>query len=960
MASINGGPTRTSNLLIDGSSQINTSTGNAAYTPPLEAVGELKLITNNFSAEYGMSGAGVATISTKYGTNQFHGSAFEYVRNTLFNANGWYPNHIGQARQPYHWNEYGFSLGGPVRIPRLYNGKNKTFFFVTMQWNPVATPDQITASVPTPAMRTGDFSGLVDANGKKITIYDPDTTTLVPGTKNTWTRSPFPGNIIPPSRISPVALNLLKYYPLPNAPGTEGIYNNYQQAQSRSSTGDNLLIRADQNFGMNNKAFIVIGRSANSATTPLVNIAFPQTGTNGNPGTLTGLHWTGSISDTWTVRPNLLVEFLGNLTYFINKSVIPSQGFDVTTLGLPASFGQQVEYPSFPQISVADTAGLGLQNSAVNDDAEGSNQGQVHVTWLKGPHTIAAGFEYRFAYLNSYRPLHPAGLFNFARTYTQGPNPVVASKDAGWGLATLLLGPPTGGNITREQSVAFSQKLIDSYINDDYKATRALTLNLGLRYDGLSGWTDRHNHLTWFSPVAPDPITGGPGTIEFAALNGNPRSEGPTSNNFSPRLGFAYQLGGKAAIRGGYGISVDSGSDFAITNSGYQVVTNLYLGPPSAAPNTPPPGGSISNPYVSGYLPYPGTAASLVGSSITAPERSGVVPILADYNLSAQLAISSGTVLTTAYAGSRGEHLWNNNALNVAPITDLSLGSQLTQQVTNPYAGILPGILGAKTISYASLLVPFPQYTGVGWSKRPIGDSYYNAFTLQLLHQDKHGLFLQVAYTLSKEITDTPERFGGRAGTVIDPADLGIGRGLGGFDRTHWAVVNYIYQLPFGAGRKFLSRGAASHLLGNWQLAGVTTYGAGMPVVITGPNSTELPGITAVADRLHDPHLKSGIQNPEEWFDTTAYGPAAPFTIGTGNRVEPDLRGPAYGEWDMSLDRQQQFREGITFQLRLEGFNIFNNRALGPPVGGVTSGLFGQITSSGQARTLQIGARLAF
>jgi len=960
VASVNGGMTRTSNVLLDGTTQMNTSTGNVGYTPPMNSVGELKLVTNNFSAQYGMSGAGIVTMSTKYGTNTFHGSAYEYMQNTIFKANGWYPNHVGQPRTPLHYNEYGFTLGGPVLFPRLYNGRNKTFFFVNFQWNPTTTPDPISASIPTAAMRTGDFSGLVDENGKKITIYDPDTTQLVPGTKNTWTRSPFPGNIIPPGRINPIALKVLNYYPLPNSPGTEGIYNNYQATPSRTTKADNFLIRVDQNFGTNNKAFIFIGRSASTAITPLVNIAFPQTGTNGNPGEVKNNPWTGAISDTWTITPNLLAEFRGNFSRALFQTIIPSQGFDVTTLGLPTSFGKQVEVPSFPQFSITDAAGLGLNNSAVDNDAEGSNQGQAHITWVKGPHTIETGFEYRFAYFNEYRPLNPAGSFTFGRNYTQGPNPVVASEDAGWGLASLLLGIPGGGDITQDQSATFSQKNVDAYINDDYKATSTFTLNLGIRYDGLTGWTDRHNQLTWFNPVAPDPITGGPGRVEFAAQNGNPRDLNSTSNYFSPRLGFAYQIGTKTVIRGGYGMNADTGSDFAIGNSGYQVRTNLFLGPPSPAPDTPPPGGSISNPYVSGYLPYPGTPSSLVGSGLTDPLRTSVIPTMQDYNLSVQRAISSGTVVTAAYAGSRGEHLWNNNALNVAPIGDLSLGSQLTQQVKNPYAGLVPGVLGAPTIAQANLLVPFPQYDGITWSKAPVGDSYYNALTLQLQHQDKHGLFLQVAYTLSKAITDIPERFAGRATTIVDPSDLGLSRGLADYDRTQYAVVNYIYQLPFGPGQKFLQHGIASNLLGNWQLAGVTTYGSGIPVIINGPNSTHLPGISALADRLHDPHLKNGAQNPQEWFDTTAYAPAAPFTTGTGNRVEPDLRGPAYGNWDMSLDRKQKFPHDVILELRLEAFNAFNNRNLGPPNGNVTNGLFGQITSSGQARTLQIGAVLTF
>lgn len=294
-AEINGGMANTSKVLLDGATQVNSSSGDLAYTPPLESVGELKLITNNYSAEYGMSGGGVVTAASESGTNLYHGSAYEYVRNTDFNANGWYPNHVGQERSTYHENNFGFSVGGPLSIPKIYDAKNRTFFFLNLEWDPQSTPSLITGTVPTPAMRDGDFSGLVDENGNKITVYDPNTTALVPGTTNTWTRSPFPGNILPPDRMSsPIVQNVLSYYPLPNTTGVEGIYNNFVITRTRKTSQNTFLARVDQNFGNSHKAFVSVGRHAYTGITPLVNIAFPQTDTNGNPGGATNTAWTGT------------------------------------------------------------------------------------------------------------------------------------------------------------------------------------------------------------------------------------------------------------------------------------------------------------------------------------------------------------------------------------------------------------------------------------------------------------------------------------------------------------------------------------------------------------------------------------------------------------------------------------------------------------------------------------------
>jgi len=448
-AQINGGMANTSNVLLDGATQVNSSSGDLAYTPPLESVGELKLITNNYSAEYGMSGGGVVTAASESGTNAFHGSAYEYLRNTAFNANGWYPNHVGQKRSTYRENNYGFSIGGPALIPKIYNGRNKTFFFLNLEWDPQSTPDIITASVPTAAMRAGNFSGLVDQSGRPITIYDPNTTSLVPGTANTWTRTPFPGNIIPAGRMNnPIVQKVLSYYPAPNTTGVQGIYNNFVSTPTRKTVQNTFLARADQAFGSKHKAFVTVGRHAYSGSTPPINIAFPQTGTNGDPGGATNTSWTGTISDTWAARPNLLMEFRGNFVHSFYGTIIPSQGFDIGSLGFPDSFVSQTRSKVFPQFNIGDESGLGIQNSAVDSDTQGSNQGQAHLTWVVGSHTVKAGFDFRFVYFNQFRPLNPAGNFSFGRAYTQGPDPANALASAGWGFASFLLGAPDGGYVS--------------------------------------------------------------------------------------------------------------------------------------------------------------------------------------------------------------------------------------------------------------------------------------------------------------------------------------------------------------------------------------------------------------------------------------------------------------------------------------------------------------------------------
>jgi hypothetical protein len=961
-AEINGGMANTANLLLDGGTQVNSSTGDPAITPPAESVGSFKLITNNFSAEYGMSGGGILTATTMAGTNVFHGSAYEYVRNTLFNANGWYRNYEGLKRSPTHNNLYGFSVGGPVRLPKVYNGKDKTFFFFNLEYNPSSSPDATTGTVPTQAMRTGDFSGLLDQNGNQIKIYDPATTTLVPGTTNTWTRQQFSYNgelnVIPPGRINDVAQKVLAYYPPPTPKaGIEGIYNNSVISPARITSKDNFFARVDQNIGKSQKTFIRIGRSSSNADTIPVTIAYPTGNNNGDPGANNTTAWTGAISDTWTLRPNLLAEFRGNFDRSFIQQTLPSVGFNTANLGLPASFTARVEKNIFPYFTMSDESSLGPSNASADSDAEGSYEGQAHLTWVKGPHTIKTGFDYLFVYFDEDRPGYPAGYFSFSRGYVQGPDPSVAGTDSGWGFASFLLGLPSGGQITKDPSLTASQKNMDGYLEDDYKVTHRLTFNLGVRYDVLTGFTDRHNQFAYFDPKTPDPVLGLPGSLKFVGVNGNSRNQVATAyDHFSPRLGFTYQFNDKTVFRGGYGLFFTTNTGGSVGGSGPQAGTNLYLGAPSPAPNTPPPGGTLDNPFVSGYLNPPNY---LVGSSVSDPWWPGTLPYMQSRNFSIQRTLTGTTIVTVAYAGSRGEHLWYTLNRDAAPISALSYGAQLYSQVPNPYAGKLPGTLGASTIAFSSTLVPFPQYTGISWSRDPVGDSYYNAFTLQVQRQDTHGLFMGLSYTLSKNVDDVPERYNGRGSTIINPDDLGRTRGLAEYDRPQWLVVNYVYKLPFGPGHELLGHGFASQILGNWTLSGITTYGSGEPIIITATSSTYVPGISAVANRLHDPHLKTG-QNPEHWFDTTAYANPANFTIGTGNRIEPDLRGPEYGEWDMGLHRRQEFKEGMVLELRLDALNVFNNRALGVPGGSITSGTYGQITSSGEARNAQLGGRFTF
>ena len=501
---VNGGRSNTSAILLDGQDTRNNSTLDNAYTPPMETVQEVRFITNSFSAEYGRSAGGVLTAAGKTGTNQVHGSAYEFLKNDKFNANGWNNNRNRVARGPVRHNEFGFSLSGPAYIPRVYDGRSKTFFFFNYEQIVDHAPRSVTGNVPTADQKLGDFSQTRTSAGALIQIYDPKTTVPDPSKASGYSRTVFPGNIIPGNRIDPIAKKLLSYYPDPTLPG---VINNYAAAVAAITGSKKYFTRADQNIGNNNRLFFRFGEQISPQNTPFTNPAFPGEGTNGG-GNQRTVAYTFGLSDTETFSPTLVGEF--RLGYTRSKIQLTplSVGFDITTLGLPQYLKDAAADAIFPLVEVTDMTSLGPARASHDIDAESTPEPQAHFTWLKGSHALKTGVDLLFCQFNTFRPDYPSGDFQFNRNYTQGPDPAAASATAGYGLATMLLGAPTGGQFTIGPSLALLQTSYNWYLQDDWKVSRTLTLNLGVRWEYQTPWKERYNHLSYFDPSATDPITG--------------------------------------------------------------------------------------------------------------------------------------------------------------------------------------------------------------------------------------------------------------------------------------------------------------------------------------------------------------------------------------------------------------------------------------------------------------------
>ncbi|MDQ6665271.1 MAG: TonB-dependent receptor [Acidobacteriota bacterium] len=957
---INGGRSNTSEILLDGAETRNSTTNDISYRPPLEAVQEFKVVTNNFSSEFGRSGGGVLTAATRSGTNELHGAFYEFLRNDKLNANGWTNNRNGLARSTFRRNEYGIAGGGPILIPHFYDGRNRTFFFANWEEAPQRSPDNVVNTVPTALERTGDFSKTTTNRGQLIQIYDPATTRADPDRPGQYLRDPFPGNKIPADRFNPVSLKVLQLIPEANR---SGLINNFVQNATRQNDTGRIFLRFDHGITANNRIFATYGQQNNAQFTPGINVAFPGEGVNGEQGRIESHPKSSVLSDTATFRPNLIGEFRASFTRNIIKTAPRSVGYDFTQLGLPRSLKDRAGTLLFPRFEIADSVNLGPDRASDFTDAEQVEEAQGHVTWLHGPHSVKFGTDYTFQTFNIFRPERPSGLYQFDRTFTQGPNPVASSGAAGYGVATFLLGAPTGGSFSADPSLAASQRFYSFYVQDDWKARRNLTFNIGMRWEYQTPWNDRFNQLGFFDPNFTDPVTGRKGLLRFTGRDGNPRYQSnPDKNNFAPRAGLAWHFMKSTVFRAGYGIfyfpgSGGIGAGASDLGSGFLAQTPVFLGQPPAAPNTPPAGASVAQAFQAGFLPVPTTG---VGTSIGTAFREWVTPYNQHWNANFQHTIRNDLLVEVAYVGSRGEKIWVNRNRNAVSTQYLALGSALDDLVQNPYYGLIPtGSLSVPTVRRSQLLRPFSQYTDITRFRDAVGDSIYHGMTVRAEKRTSHGLSVQLSYTISKQIDDVQERFGGRT-SFIDPNNLRLSRSIGDYDRPQYVVLNYIYEFPFGQGKRFLGKGLASRIAGNWQMSGISTYGKGLPIVITGPNNTRLPGVGAAALRLKSGVLPDGQQTLDRWFDTTAFAPAPTYSQGNDSRTEPNLRTPGIDTLDFSLSRTQVVRERIRVQFRAEFFNAFNTPQFNDPNGSVTASSFGQITTAGPGRVIQFGIRLSY
>jgi len=532
----------------------------------------------------------------------------------------------------------------------------------------------------------------------------------------------------------------------------------------------------------------------------------------------------------------------------------------------------------------------------------------------------------------------------------------------------MLLGTPIAGNLSFGPALKIHGWYYGLYFQDDFQISNKLTLNLGLRWEYTTPWAEKFGQIGNFVFDAKEPVTGNNGNFKF--LEPGQYAFNPAKKRFGPRVGLAYRATTNTVFRMSAGIfyapndSLNAGtSDWG---NGLYLLNESILGPPNPIPNTPPVGGSWSNPFAGGLV-KPDRTTTFEGQNIRAYNREHVVPYVSNWSFNIQRMITPTLLVEAGYVGSKITHLAQNRFYNQNNPLLLPLGPALLDQVPNPYFGkIKSGSLSFPTVQRRQLLRPFPQFLQVLLPRDGFGDGHYNSFQLRIDKQYSHGLTLTAAYTNSKTVGNNFESATGEVGGQNNLYNPNYNRALSTNDIPQRLVFGYMYEIPFGQRRPFLSSGLVSKIIGNWQVSGVTVLQRGIPLRIAAPDNTGLSDFAlnvGRGNRLKDPVLPSDQRTTDRWFDTSAFAVAPPFTIPNDSLIQPRLRDPNRVNFDTSFIRNQHIRERFNVQFRAEFFNVFNHPFLSLGTGSsvtVNTPQFGKILTGTSPREIQLGMRIVF
>ena len=910
--SFSGGRRVTNEILVDGLPTTNPSDETYTLTPSPDSIQEFKVLTTPFSAEYGHTGGGVMIATTKAGTNELHGRVYNLFRNRVLNGRDTFA--AARSQTKYVQNDPGFTVGGPAYISHFYDGRNKTFFLVDFNVTLASQGGAYSGLVPTALERQGDFSQTF-AGGKLVQIFDPSTAHLGPDGK-TYVRNPFPGNVIPSARIDPVAAQVVKFYPDPNAAVAAG---NYFVAPSATNDNWQSLGRIDQNFGEKDRSFFRFGQYSpnNNAALNIPNKA--------NNATYGGWVDTQAVlSETHIVGPNVVNDF--RFGWVQEDNYTTAGGSAVPELGLKG-----VALTSFPTIQVSQmiqstTSGMvQLGSNASNHDRDRSWVFNEALSWQRGKHSIKIGGDFRRQMYNNYSPGKLSGSYVFSNTFSAGAQ---NDTSTGFALADLLLGAPTSTNISiNDYTFRMNINSAGAFFEDHFKILPDLTLDLGVRWEFDGPYSEANNQYYNFNPSIVNRTTGNFGDVQFAGQNGAPTHFTPNIyHDFLPRVGFSWSFAPHTVLRGGYGIyrlpnigywGVGAASKYAsagtFTSLDQNVTPAFYLkdGVPPISYNVDANG----NPNLPASLNRP-------TSSVTELDTRTRTPYNQTWQIGFQREFSGNWLAELDYVGTRGVKLQISIPENQLPFNQW----------------------GAPQSAR-----PFPQYLNVS-KLADDGNSFYNSLQASLQRRWKNGV-LSLAYTWAK-VTDDVD--GTAYGTPIqDVYNLRNEHGIAANNVPHRFVANYVYRLPFRTGVP-----GVREIIRGWEVSGITEFQRGLPLSATQSNNTGGFTATQRSNLVADPALSGSDRSLSRWFNPAAFAVASARTAGNAARYV--FYGPGINNWDLAVMRNIKLLERVNLQIRGEFYDAFNHPNYKNPNTTLGNANFGKITSDNSPRITELMLRLFF
>ena len=989
-----GGPGR-NEFTLDGSP--NMANGRrVAFVPPAGAVQEFKVETATFDAQQGHTAGATVNVTLKSGTNRLKGDGYYHYRDEALSGNDFFLERAGRPKDTLEYKRYGFTAGGPALIGNLYDGRDRTFFFTAFEWLYDQFPEPGQFTVPTEAQRNGDFSALLSQG---IIIYDP--LTAVRLANGRIERQPFPGNIIPPSRISPIAREYLKYYPLPNQAGTATGLNNFITSNPRGDDFYSMNYRVDHNLTSKQRFFVRYSR--NNRRENRGNWTSEVNGIRPTGNYLFRINDAVNVDHVWTMTPSTLLNMRASWSRFQEPSIRQHQGlFEPASLGFPSAATQYFGANKyFPRFEFDDASFSDLGDTFAGGPNASIYSFQPTMTHSRGNHSFRTGADIRVYREENFPSVHSAGRYDFGRGSTnlftkQFDNSSAAA--IGQDLAAMLLGMPSGGTIDRSAD-RFNQVLYSGlFFQDDWRVSSKLTLNLGLRWEYEAAPTERFNrNARGWDPAATLAITSAAQSAyaanpipevapnAFRVLGGlnfvddsNRGTYDADRNNFQPRIGFAYQLNDKTVARGGWAIyAVPALFDISgIYQPGFSAPTSLVPSPDLGLTIR----ATLANPFPDGVAEPPGNS---LGPNTFIGRTIGRFNDQLDYvngqsmrwSLGVQRELPGQWVFEGAYVASRSYDLSTDVNINpvprqylsTSPVRDQPTIDHLTANVTNPFRGLVPGEgLNNNTVQRQQLLRPYPQFSNVD-VRRYDGSSTFDSAQFRLEKRFSGGYTVLTSYTWS----DFREKL-----TKLNDTDLEYEERYQDTHLPHRLVVNGIIELPFGRGRRFASdaNSVLNAFIGNWSVSAIWNWQSGRPNMTMG-NVYYNGDITQLKTKYTDDPDVPVFDTSGFYFSDAAVmtngqlDPAkqrADQRIRLANNVRTlpsrwnGLRGPRYTNWDMSFVKGFEMGR-VRAQFHIELYNAFNDVFYNNPNLDPTSANFGKVSSQNNLpRNIQIGTKIVF